>query len=75
MNDSPLKLAYKSSDVVLKEVPLEDNPDYLLNFETEIEPCLKFIHQGMTKGVATLIVCTAGISRSATICICYLMRY
>jgi predicted protein tyrosine phosphatase len=61
--------------ITLKEVYLEDTPDYELDVENEIKPCLQFIHQGMLKKQGTLVVCTAGMSRSATVCIAYMMYY
>ena len=58
-------------------VNLEDHSDYALDTEKEVLPCLKFIHDGIVGNPveATLVVCTAGMSRSATICIAYLMLY
>ncbi|PSR79143.1 hypothetical protein BD289DRAFT_105370 [Coniella lustricola] len=40
----------------------------------EFERCLDFIDQGRRKGVATLVHCRVGVSRSATICIAEVMR-
>ena len=61
--------------ILLKEVYIEDTPDYNLNWETEVGPCLSFIKEGMDLNLGTLVVCTAGMSRSATICIAYLMKH
>ena len=53
-----------------KVVSMEDMPDYDIT-EDELNECLDYIR----KGKKTLVVCTAGISRSATVCIAYLMKY
>ena len=50
---------------------MEDHPDYDLSFEKDLVPCFDFIDKGPG---ATLVVCTAGMSRSATVCIAYLMK-
>ena len=69
--------SFHKFDIEVKAIPLEDHPDYELDVEKEIEPCLKFIHDGLTREqpVGTLVICTAGVSRSATVCIAYLMKY
>jgi len=61
--------------IKMKQVYLEDHQDYQLDVKTEIEPCMQFIEEGMIKNTGTLVVCTAGMSRSATVCISYLMKY
>jgi len=43
--------------------------------DSEIDPCIDYIHQGILKKEGTLVVCTAGMSRSATVCIAYLIKY
>jgi len=40
----------------------------------EFERCLKFIEEGRKLGIATLVHCRVGVSRSATICIAEVMR-
>ncbi|KAF2143727.1 uncharacterized protein K452DRAFT_161488 [Aplosporella prunicola CBS 121167] len=40
----------------------------------EFARCLKFIERGKTDGVATLVHCRVGVSRSATICIAEVMN-
>lgn len=39
-----------------------------------IEPCLKFIDEGVRLGQATLVHCRVGVSRSASICIADVVR-
>ena len=67
---------FKRYNITLKEFCMEDHPDYEISVEKEIEPCLEFIQLGMAKSpAATLVICTAGMSRSATVCIAYLMKH
>ena len=53
-----------------KVVSLEDNEHYDIS-DSDLQECFSFIKPTNR----TIIVCTAGISRSSTICIAYLMRY
>ena len=53
-----------------KVVDLEDNEHYEIS-DSDLKECFDFIKPDKR----TIVVCTAGISRSATICIAYLMRY
>ena len=52
-----------------KIVALEDNEHYEIT-DADLHECFNFIKG---EGKKTLVVCTAGISRSSTICIAYLM--
>ena len=54
---------------------MEDLPDYELDFDKQILPCIEKINENMKKNSKTLVICTAGISRSATVCISYLIKY
>ena len=49
---------------------LEDNEHYEIS-DSDLKECFDFIKPENK----TIVVCTAGISRSATICIAYLMKY
>ena len=65
---------------------MEDHSDFEVSVEKDLEPCFEFInkktgvehpesdeqHRGIE---GTLVVCTAGMSRSATVCMAYLIRY
>ena len=66
---------FEKMGIKLKQVLIEDHPAYELSIEDEVNPCLQFIHESIERGEGTLVVCTAGMSRSATICIAYLMKY
>lgn len=54
-----------------KIIPAEDDPSFKLN-QFFIE-CFQFIHDHRNKGRNVLVHCSAGVSRSATIVIGYLM--
>lgn len=51
--------------------PCEDKADY--DMTQHFKECMDFIGQGIRKNENILIHCHAGISRSATICLVYLM--
>ena len=51
-------------------VALEDNEHYEIT-DKDLEDCFSFIKPENR----TIVVCTAGFSRSATICIAYLMKH
>eukprot|EP00798_Chlamydomonas_sp_ICE-L_P016100 gene16100-22242_t len=56
---------------VYKHIPVVDlEEEDLVSF---FEECINFIHEGRQKG-AVLVHCAAGISRSASICIAYIMK-
>ena len=76
MNDTVKSFfPFEKMGIDMKQVYLEDTPDYELDVKKEIEPCMEFIEEGMKNKTGTLVVCTAGMSRSATVCISYLMKY
>ena len=54
-----------------KIVSVEDRPETKLS--TYFKDCFKFIHEHRNKGESVLVHCMAGVSRSATIVIGYLM--
>jgi len=45
------------------------------NLMQYFEDCNEFINEGRGKGRSVLVHCRAGVSRSATVCIAYLMRH
>ncbi|XP_069475241.1 dual specificity protein phosphatase 18 [Ambystoma mexicanum] len=62
-----------STRVEYVHVPVADSPDFcLLNF---FDLVADKIHSVETLGGRTLLHCVAGISRSATLCLAYLMKY
>ena len=71
----PAIFPFHKFGIELKEIGLEDHPAYEINEQEELKPCLDFIHQGVLNNTGTLVICTAGMSRSATICIAYLMKH
>ena len=62
-------------NIEMKEQSMEDHPEYEISVDDEIEPCFEFINKGMANKKGTLVICTAGMSRSATVCISYLMKH
>lgn len=63
---------YDKHGIAFKLLDIDDMPDFdILPF---IDEANSFIHAGVTKGEGVLVVCTAGISRSAAIVIAYLMK-
>mmetsp|Transcript_31757 Transcript_31757/g.48711 ORF Transcript_31757/g.48711 Transcript_31757/m.48711 type:complete len:136 (-) Transcript_31757:1064-1471(-) len=74
----------KNYNIELYKHHMEDHSTYELSVTDDLEPCHAFINKktGFNHSVAevgspegTLVVCTAGMSRSAMICITYLMRH
>jgi protein-tyrosine phosphatase len=66
-------LAFKDHGIDAKILSIDDIADF------DIEPFLNeahsYIDEGLHKNEGVLVVCTAGISRSATIVISYLMKF
>ena len=58
-------------------IPINDSSDdseLLLSLINETQ-VLEHIHESLTKGETVLVYCFAGMSRSATIVACYLIKY
>ncbi|ESO12910.1 hypothetical protein HELRODRAFT_159498 [Helobdella robusta] len=55
------------------QIPIDDS--FNVNIATFFDLCADAIDACQKRGGSTLIHCTAGISRSATFCIAYLMKY
>jgi len=68
---SETKVCYSNQEFVHKIVEVKDTPEEIIS--THFADSIEFITQGRMKG-KTLIHCYAGISRSATITIAYLMN-
>lgn len=67
---------YRHPDKIVqhfKVVKADDNPEFDLS--VHFNDCFDYIHEHRTKGYTVLVHCGAGISRSATIVIGYLMKY
>jgi protein-tyrosine phosphatase len=63
---------YEKHGILFKLLDIDDMPDFDISpFFDESNP---FIHEGITNQEGVLVVCTAGISRSAAIVIAYLMK-
>eukprot|EP00252_Welwitschia_mirabilis_P005641 TRINITY_DN16143_c0_g2_i2.p1 TRINITY_DN16143_c0_g2~~TRINITY_DN16143_c0_g2_i2.p1 ORF type:complete len:215 (+),score=28.39 TRINITY_DN16143_c0_g2_i2:102-746(+) len=57
--------------ITMLKVPMEDDPSE--NLLDRLESCLEFINKGRKQG-AVLVHCVAGVSRSASMVVAYLMR-
>ena len=62
-------MPYAQYGIEERVVDMEDSPDYTIT-DKNLKDSFEFIGR---PGKKTLVVCTAGISRSATVCISYLM--
>ena len=65
-------LAYEKHGIVCRVLDIDDMPDYPI--EKHFEEANRLIGAQMETGSNTLVVCTAGISRSAAIVMAYLIR-
>ncbi|XP_033756697.1 dual specificity protein phosphatase 1-like [Pecten maximus] len=60
------------ADFRYKNIPVDDNP--LVDLSTWFTEAISFIDEVKRQGGKTLVHCQAGISRSATICLAYIMQ-
>ncbi|OWF40203.1 dual specificity protein phosphatase 4-like [Mizuhopecten yessoensis] len=60
------------ADFRYKNIPVDDNP--LVDLSTWFMEAITFIDEVKRHGGKTLVHCQAGISRSATICLAYIMQ-
>lgn len=63
---------YERAGITFKVLDIDDMPDF--DIEPYFDEAHKFIDNGISKNEGVLVVCTAGISRSAAICISYLIK-
>lgn len=64
---------YSTSNIRYRAIAVEDNER--ANIKCYFEEVSDLIHEEEEKGGKTLVYCVAGISRSASLCIAYLMKY
>ncbi|KFB49311.1 AGAP006593-PA-like protein [Anopheles sinensis] len=69
LTDTPLP----AEDTRYLRIPVKDNRE--ANLERYFDEVADMIEKESNAGGVTLVHCVAGISRSATICLAYLMRY
>ena len=55
------------------KITVDDSPD--VNLKAHFDYCLAKIDEVQQRGGKTLVHCIAGVSRSATICIAYMMKH
>ncbi|XP_075424154.1 dual specificity protein phosphatase 18 [Ascaphus truei] len=73
INVSLEKASSVSSDLEYLHIPVADTPDtFLLEY---FDAIADKIHNVEAMGGRTLLHCAAGISRSSTLCLAYLMKY
>jgi hypothetical protein len=58
--------------VTYRFVDIDDHPR--CNIKVHFDPCIKFINEHMRQGTSVFVHCVAGVSRSASIVIAYMMR-
>jgi dual specificity MAP kinase phosphatase len=66
-------IAYEKHGIDFKMMDIDDMPDF--DIEPLFEESNALIHSYLTAGKNVLVVCTAGISRSAAIVIAYLIKH
>lgn len=69
---------YKTVDFPLKShlyFKLDDSPEDAQALKDILQQCIQFIEQETAKQRRVLVHCGAGISRSATVVVAYVMRY
>lgn len=64
---------YREPGVAYMVLPTVDSPEY--DIQRDAIAAMRFIRQGLARGEKILIHCQAGVSRSATIVLLYLMLY
>lgn len=62
----------KHLSIQTMKISVDDSP--IVNLKSHFEACFKFIHENRSAGKNVLVHCMAGVSRSATIVIGYIMN-
>lgn len=73
VNGVESSIRFSTFGIELKVMDIDDMPDF--NIRPYFEEAHEFIHAGLSCDEGVLVVCTAGISRSAAIVISYLIRH
>lgn len=68
-----VEATYKHPDVIYKFIECLDLPE--CNLQPVLENCIPFIKLAVDKGCNILVHCNAGVSRSASVVIGYIMLY
>jgi protein-tyrosine phosphatase len=66
-------IAYEKHGIDFRLLDIDDMPDF--DITPLFQEATQLIHDYVSQGKSVLVVCTAGISRSAAIVIAYLIRF
>ncbi len=70
LNTTPVNVPPQPG-IIYKQIPMLDSPDQ--DLLSNLEPALQFIDQVVSRGGKILIHCQAGVSRSASVLIAFIM--
>ena len=71
----PLQRQLTSETLQHDILPIEDTPQEASIFAENIDRLLDSMHQSLVEGKRVAVHCQAGVSRSATVVIAYMMKY